>query len=91
MKLTELKIAPKRGWEGVSTSNPLVCTVKLSSETATVETTLHEDQVRQVLALVQSIVAEAAQRNVAAFVSQVNVAAFVSQVTAIEAQKEIEA
>ena len=82
MKLTELKIAPKRGWEMVSNDNPLVCTVKLASDTATVETALHEDQVRQVLALVQSIVAEAAHRNVAAFVSQV---------TAIEAQKEIEA
>ena len=82
MKLTELRIAPKRGWENVSTSNPLVCTVKLASESATVETALHEDQVRQVLALVQNIVAEAAQRNVAAFVSQV---------TAIEAQKELEA
>ena len=82
MKLTELKIAPKRGWEIVSNDNPLVCTVKLASESATVETALHEDQVRQVLALVQNIVAEAAQRNVAAFVSQV---------TAIEAQKELEA
>jgi len=82
MKLTELKIAPKRVWEMVSNDNPLVCTVRLASITATVETALHEDQVRQVLALVQSIVAEAAQRNVAAFVSEV---------TAIEAQKEIEA
>lgn len=82
MKLTELRIAPKRSWYMASNDNPLVCTVKLASETATVETELHEDQVRQVLALVQNIVAEAAQRNVAAFVSQV---------TAIEAQKEIEA
>ena len=82
MKLTELKIAPKRGLEMVSNDNPLVCTVKITSDTATVETALHEDQVRQVLALVQRIVAEAAQRNVAAFVSQV---------TAIEAHKEIEA
>lgn len=82
MKLTELKIAPRKTWEGTSSTNLLVCTVKLSSDNATVETALHEDQVRQVLALVQSIVAEAAQRNVAAFVSQV---------TAIEAQKEIEA
>ena len=82
MKLTELRIAPKHSWEGVSDKNPLVCTVKLSSETATVETVLHEDQVQQVLALVQHIVAEAAQRNVAAFAAQV---------TAIEAPKEIEA
>ena len=82
MKLTELKIAPKRTWATVSNDNPLVCTVKLESETATVETALHEDQVRQVLALVQSIAAEAATRNVAAFASKV---------TAIEAQKGIKA
>lgn len=81
MKLTELKIAARYSWTPVGTDNPLVCTVKLSSDDATVETTLHDDQVRQVLALVQHIVAEAAQRNVAAFVSQV---------TAIE-NKEIEA
>ena len=80
MKLTELRIAPKRSWEGVSDTNPLICTVKLSSETATVETALHADQVHQVLALVQHIVAEAAQRNVAAFAAQV---------TAIEAPREI--
>ncbi len=82
MKITELKIAPKRTWDAVSESNPLVCTVKLASETATVETALHDDQVHQVLLLVQSIVAEAAHRNVAEFVSQV---------TSIEAPKEIEA
>jgi len=82
MKITELKIAPKHTWQKVSNDNPLVCTVKLESETATVETALHEDQVRQVLALVQSIVAEAATRNVEAFASHV---------TAIEAQKGIKA
>lgn len=81
MKLTELKIAPKYPWQAVGSDNPLVCTVKLSSETAVVETVLHDDQIRQVLMLVQGVVAEAAQRNVAAFVSQV---------TAIET-KEIEA
>jgi hypothetical protein len=36
-----------------------------------VETLLHDDQIEQILMLVQGIVAEAAQRNVAAFVSQV--------------------
>jgi hypothetical protein len=55
----------------VGRDNPLVCTVKLSSETAVVETLLHDDQIEQILMLVQGIVAEAAQRNVAAFVSQV--------------------
>ena len=83
MRLTELKIAPTRSWDRPSDDNPLICTVKLSSEKATVETVLHPDQVQQVLSLVlslvQSIVAEAAQRNVADFVSQV---------TAIEGPKE---
>lgn len=79
MRLTELKIAPTHSWDRPSDENPLICTVKLSSEKATVETVLHPDQVQQVLSLVQSIVAEAAQRNVADFVSQV---------TAIEGPKE---
>jgi hypothetical protein len=71
MKITELKIAPRSSWQMVGRDNPLVCTVKLSSETAVVETLLHDDQIEQILMLVQGIVAEAAQRNVAAFVSQV--------------------
>lgn len=71
MQLTELKIAPTRHWDKLGDDNPLVCTVKLSSEKATVETMLYPDQVQQVLALVQTIVADAAQRNVADFVSQV--------------------
>ena len=82
MKITELKIAPKRTWDTVSNDNPLVCTVKLESafQTTTVETTLHKDKMRQIMELVQSTVSEAATRNVAAFASKV---------TAIEAQKEI--
>jgi hypothetical protein len=71
MKITELKIAPKNTWMPLGDANPLVCTVKLASENAVVETVLHDDHVMQVLLLVQGIVAEAAQRNVAAFVSQV--------------------
>jgi hypothetical protein len=71
MKITELKIAPKLSWQPVGSDNPLVCTVTLVGENAVVETALHDDHVRQVLMLVQGIVADAAQRNVAAFVSQV--------------------
>lgn len=70
MKLTELKIGPKHSWASPSPENPIICTVKLSSEHATVETVLSEDQVQKVLALVQGIVAEAAKRNVADFVAQ---------------------
>jgi hypothetical protein len=71
MKITELKISPKLSWHPVGSDNPLVCTVKLAGENAVVETALHDDHVRQVLMLVQGVVADAAQRNVAAFVSQV--------------------
>jgi hypothetical protein len=71
MKITELKIAPRSSWQMVGSENPLVCTVKLAGESTVVETVLHDDHVRQVLMLVQGIVADAAQRNVAAFVSQV--------------------
>jgi len=71
MKITELKICPKAPWEVVGRNNPLVCTVKLSSTDVVVQTVLHDDQIEQILMLVQGIVAEAAQRNVAAFVSQV--------------------
>lgn len=71
MKITELKIAPKAPWDVVGRNNPLVCTVKLSSKDVVVETLLHDDQIKQVLMLIQGIVAEAAERNVAAFVSQV--------------------
>jgi len=80
MKITELKIAPKHAWRKISNDNPLVCTVKLESATTIVETALHEGQMREILELVQSTVAEAATRNVAAFASKV---------AAIEAQKEI--
>jgi hypothetical protein len=71
MKLTELKIAPKSSWSAVSNSNPMICTVKLSSETATVETVLTDDEIHRVLDLVQHIVADAARRNVAEFVASV--------------------
>jgi len=80
MKLTELKIAPQNSWGAVGDNNPLICTVNLASDHATVQTALHADQIAMILDLVQRIVAEAAQRNVADFVAQV---------TALEAQKKI--
>ena len=80
MNLTELKIAPQQTYRQVAQDNPLICTVTLKSENATVQTVLHVDQVAMILDLVQRIVADAAQRNVADFVAQV---------TAFEAQKKI--
>lgn len=72
MKLTELRIAPKSDWSKVGPDNPMICTVKLNSENATVQTVLSDEQVQRVIALVQGIVAEAARVNVAAFVASVN-------------------
>lgn len=69
MRLTELKIGPQHGWKAAGLDNPVICTVKLSSETATVETILTDDQIQRVLDLVQHIVAEAARKNVADFVA----------------------
>lgn len=71
MKLTELKIGPQHAWKAQGIENPVICTVKLSSETATVETILTNDQIQRVLDLVQHIVAEAARKNVADFVASV--------------------
>jgi hypothetical protein len=71
MQLTELKISARNQYRELSAKNPLVCSVKLSSEKAIVETVLHPDQLHQVLLLVQGIVADAAKRNVDEFVSQV--------------------
>lgn len=71
MKLTELKIAPKHSWQVAGRDNPVICTVRLQSETATVETILNDEQIQRVLDLVQHIVAEAARKNVAEFVASV--------------------
>lgn len=71
MKLTQLTIGPKHAWNIASKENPVICTVKLSSENATVETVLNDEQIQRVLDLVQNIVAEAARKNVAEFVASV--------------------
>ena len=71
MKITELKIAPKRSYALHGEDNPLVCTVKLSSDDATVETVLNDDDMHQMLRLVQRLVADAAARNIDAFVDEV--------------------
>jgi len=82
MKLTRLMIAPRSDWDK---NSPIICTVKLSSEAATVETVLSDDQAQQVLALVQGIVAEAAARNVADFVAHVSALQASASVAALTA------
>lgn len=71
MKLTELKIARKHSWSEASATNPLICTVKLSSDHATVETVLSDDDMHAMIKLVQRLVADAAARNVASFCDDV--------------------
>ena len=70
MHLTSLTIEPRNRYRTNDEQNPMVCTVKLASEKATVETVLSDEQVLQVLRLVQGIVADAAKRNVDDFVAQ---------------------
>lgn len=71
MKITQLKIAPSLSFRDVSENNPLVCTVKLASDKATVETVLSQEDMHEMLRLVQRLVADAAERNIAEFVNTV--------------------
>lgn len=68
MKITQLTIGPRNSWDAKS---PTICTVKIASEAATVETVLNDDDLNRILDLVQGIVAEAGARNMAAFVDAV--------------------
>jgi hypothetical protein len=58
MKLTELKIAPRHSWSKISASNPMVCSVKLESEGAIVESAIPPEEVEKIIALVSQIVSE---------------------------------
>ena len=71
MKLTELKIAPRHSWSKVSASNPMVCSVKLESEGAIVESAIPPEEVEKIIALVSQIVTKSVAKNVADFISQV--------------------
>ena len=68
MKITKLVIGPRANWDPKSET---ICTIQLASEKATVETVLSDDDLNRVLDLVQSIVADAAERNVAEFVNAI--------------------
>ena len=80
MKITGITIQPRHSWEGVTEKNPLRATVKLSSDNATVETVLNDDDCQRLLDLVQDIIADAAERNVREFVQAVR---------AIPAEKQV--
>lgn len=71
MKLTELKISRRSAWSAAGPGNPLVCTVKLESERAVVETVLSEEDTAALLKMVQRTVADSAAQNIAAFVEHV--------------------
>lgn len=72
MQLTELTIKARHSWEEVGESNPLICTVKLSSEKARVETALSDADAQKMLDLIQGIVADAAKRNIDEFCAAVS-------------------
>jgi len=71
MKLTELKIAPRHSWSQISASNPMVCSVKLESEGAIVESAIPSGEVEKIIALVSQIVTKSVAKNIADFVAEV--------------------
>jgi len=73
-ELTNLTIAPKHSWRVADTDNPLICTIKLHSEHAIVETVLSDEDMESILSLVSHLVSEAAVRNVAEFQAAVTLA-----------------
>ena len=76
MKLTELKIAPSRTWQGISADNPLKAVIKLQSDDSTVETVLSHETMMLMLDLVASEVAINAKQNVDRFVEAVSAAEY---------------
>ena len=72
MKISEINIAPKHKWQEVSEENQLRASVKLMSDKTTVETVLDNEDMEELLALVEHIVARAAKRNVEQFVAAVS-------------------
>ena len=72
MKVTSINIEPPNQWREITAENPLKATVKLSSKNTTVETTLDDADMNELLALVEHIIARAAKRNVEQFVAAVS-------------------
>ncbi len=82
MKLTELKIAPRKSWAKVGADNPMICSVKLQSDDAIVESAIPPEEVEKIIALVSQIVTKSVERNVSDFVQEAK---------AIEARNAVEA
>ena len=72
LKVTELKIAPKNSWEVPGIKNPLVASIKLRSETSTIECVLSEDAMRRMIDLCADEIAASAEARVREFVQSVN-------------------
>lgn len=72
MQISGITIAPNHTWEKVSEKNPLRASVSLLSKETTVETVLDSEDMEELLALVEHIVARAAKRNVEQFVAAVS-------------------
>ena len=78
MKLTELRIAPTRSYDGFGPDNPLKAVVKLATDSSTIECVLSAETMRKMVDLCATEIAENARKNVDEFVSAV---------TAIEGNK----
>ncbi len=72
MKISKIEIGPVNKWREISEENPLRASVSLLSDKTTVETVLDNDDMEELLALVEHIVARAAKRNVEQFVAAVS-------------------
>lgn len=72
MKVTKIVIQPTNAYRDLSEENPLKASVQLSSDDTTVETVLNGDDMEELLAVTENIIARAAKRNVEQFVAAVS-------------------
>ena len=72
MQITSIEIKPSNPYRDFSEENRLKAAVKLTSKETTVETVLNGEDVDELLALVEHIVARAAKRSVGEFVAAVS-------------------
>ena len=72
MKVTKIVIQPTNAYSDLSEENPLKASVQLSSDNTTVETVLNGDDMEELLAVTEDLIARAAKRNVEQFVAAVS-------------------
>ena len=72
MKITKIVIQPTNVYRDLSGENPLKASVQLASDDTTVETVLNGEDMEELLALTENLIARAAKRNVEQFVAAVS-------------------